>query len=136
MIGNQRKFRNMGTFFIANPKIMDFHLQQKAAATVGLKKMHEFNRYGVVRVDSMKHIISFEEKKQRDSGLINGGVYVLNKQYVLSKQLPEKFSFEKDFLEKYVNERRMYGVVQDKYFIDIGIPEDYEKAQLELKTML
>jgi NDP-sugar pyrophosphorylase family protein len=26
----------------------------------------------------------------------------------------------------------MYGVVQDKYFIDIGIPEDYERAQFEL----
>ena len=28
----------------------------------------------------------------------------------------------------------MFGVVQDKYFIDIGIPEDYERAQRELVT--
>jgi D-glycero-alpha-D-manno-heptose 1-phosphate guanylyltransferase len=46
--------------------------------------------------------------------------------------LPEKFSFEKDYLEKLYTQRPMFGMVQDAYFIDIGIPEDYEKANLEL----
>ena len=50
------------------------------------------------------------------------------------EELPEKFSFEKDYLEKYFPERRMYAVIQDEYFIDIGIPEDYERAQTELKA--
>lgn len=55
------------------------------------------------------------------------------------EDLPEKFSFEKEYLEKTLSlpksdKRRMYGVVQDKYFIDIGIPEDYERAQMELKN--
>jgi D-glycero-alpha-D-manno-heptose 1-phosphate guanylyltransferase len=30
------------------------------------------------------------------------------------------------------DKRQMYGIVQDKYFIDIGIPEDYHRAQDEL----
>jgi D-glycero-alpha-D-manno-heptose 1-phosphate guanylyltransferase len=28
----------------------------------------------------------------------------------------------------------MFGIVQDEYFIDIGIPEDFEKANRELTT--
>jgi D-glycero-alpha-D-manno-heptose 1-phosphate guanylyltransferase len=60
----------------------------------------------------------------------------LNAENFLKESLPEKFSFE-EYLEKYVSstndtKTRMYGVVQDKYFIDIGVPEDYERAQIEL----
>ncbi len=40
--------------------------------------------------------------------------------------------FEKDYLEKLFTERPMFGVVQDEYFIDIGIPEDFEKANRDL----
>ena len=50
----------------------------------------------------------------------------------LQEELPQKFSFEKDYLEQYFTKRKMYGVVQDEYFIDIGIPEDYARAQMEL----
>lgn len=28
--------------------------------------------------------------------------------------------------------KKFYGIVQREYFIDIGIPEDYERAQVEL----
>jgi D-glycero-alpha-D-manno-heptose 1-phosphate guanylyltransferase len=41
----------------------------------------------------------------------------------------KKFSFEKDFLEKFITERNMVGFVQNAYFIDIGVPDDYAKAQ-------
>ena len=47
------------------------------------------------------------------------------------KENTEKFSFEKDFLEVNYKKMEMYGFVQDKYFIDIGIPADYERAQKE-----
>ena len=47
--------------------------------------------------------------------------------------MPEKYSFETHYLEKLYRDRPMYGVVQDEYFIDIGIPEDYERSQQELK---
>ena len=43
--------------------------------------------------------------------------------------------FEKDYLEKYHGERKIFGQVQDKYFIDIGIPEDFEKANIDFSTM-
>ena len=37
-----------------------------------------------------------------------------------------------DYLEKYFDSYKMMGLIQDKYFIDIGIPEDFEKAKKEL----
>jgi D-glycero-alpha-D-manno-heptose 1-phosphate guanylyltransferase len=50
----------------------------------------------------------------------------------MQEDLPSVFSFEKDYLEKYYKARRLFGLIQDRYFIDIGIPEDYKRAQTEL----
>lgn len=122
-------------FFIKLSEVMQFHLQQNAAATLALKEMHQFDRYGAVRIDAAQHILSFEEKKYQDKGLINGGIYMINKHALLQKQLPEKFSFEKDYLEAFVQEQHFYGLRCDAYFIDIGIPEDYQQAQEDFKTL-
>ena len=43
------------------------------------------------------------------------------------------FSIEKDFFEKNINELTMFGFEYKGYFIDIGIPEDYKKAQDDFK---
>jgi len=113
-------------------KLFDFHLSNAATCTIGLKPMKEFERYGAVELNHDDSIKSFKEKKYYDEGLINGGVYLLNANKFLEEDLPTKFSFEKDYLEKFYKQRRMFGVVQDKYFIDIGIPEDYARVQKEL----
>jgi D-glycero-alpha-D-manno-heptose 1-phosphate guanylyltransferase len=115
--------------------INSFHIQMSAACTLSLKPMQFFDRYGVVALNEIKCISAFEEKRFFEKGLINGGVYMINKELFLSKKFPEKFSFEKDYLEKYVAESTFFGIEQDVYFIDIGIPEDFEKAQSEFKNM-
>ena len=114
---------------------LNFHTSNNATATLALKKMHKFDRYGVVNTDAQGAVISFEEKQFRETGLINGGIYMLNKEAFLAKGLPEKFSFEKDYLERFTKENKFYGYESDGYFIDIGIPEDYNRAQEELKTI-
>lgn len=119
-------------FKISLQQLNNFHLQHTADCTVCLKPMHHFERYGVVEVNEDHSIKSFKEKQFYKEGLINGGVYALNIQSFLKENLPEKFSFEKDYLEKYVGKREMYGLIQDQYFIDIGIPEDYKRAGKEL----
>jgi D-glycero-alpha-D-manno-heptose 1-phosphate guanylyltransferase len=109
-----------------------FHTQHQAATTLALKEMHAFDRYGVVNTDENNCIVAFEEKRYMDSGLINGGIYVINRKAFLGKELPEHFSFEKHYLELFVREKQFYGFRSDGYFIDIGIPEDYNKAQIDL----
>lgn len=114
-----------------------FHEEKQAACTILLKPMFNFDRYGVVEINDDNLVVSFKEKQYYQKGNINGGVYLLNKDKFLEEELPSKFSFEKDYLEKALSlpkgkKRRIYGLVQDEYFIDIGIPEDYKRAQREL----
>ena len=125
---------NGDTLFNINVnKLNNFHVQHKSDCTLCLKPMINFDRYGVVELDDDDSIKSFKEKQFYKKGLINGGVYTLNIKSFLNEKLSEKFSFEKDYLEKFVGKRKMYGLIQDEYFIDIGIPEDYGRAQHELK---
>ncbi|MBY0346872.1 MAG: nucleotidyltransferase family protein [Hydrotalea flava] len=111
---------------------MQFHLNKKAACGLCLKPMEHFDRYGAVTINENNEIIAFHEKKHTEKGLINGGVYLLNVHRFLANKLPEKFSFEKDYLEQKTGKSELFGYVQDEYFIDIGIPDDYLKAQAEL----
>jgi len=113
-------------------KLFHFHISNDAHCTLSLKPMKEFDRYGVVELYPDNRIKDFKEKKYYHEGMINGGVYMLNVNKFLEENLSTKFSFEKDYLEKFSEQRRMFGAVQDEYFIDIGIPEDYAKAQIEL----
>lgn len=114
---------------------MNFHRSHNAATTLALKKMHQFDRYGIVNVDGSSVIASFEEKQYREEGLINGGIYIIDRAAFLDKKLPAKFSFEKDYLERFTSERKFYGYQSDSYFIDIGIPADYEQAAIDFKTI-
>jgi len=126
---------NGDTFFkIKIDKLSSFHDMCGADCTLSLKPMKNFDRYGVVELNKDYSIKDFREKKYYESGLINGGVYALDAARLLEESLPEKFSFEKDYLEKLYTSRRMFGVAQDQYFIDIGIPQDYERAQMEMKN--
>ena len=100
--------------------------------------MKNIDRYGVVEVGLDQSIKCFKEKQYYKEGLINGGVYLLNVDNFMKLNLPEKFSFEVDYLGKPRNENgadesKYFANIQDEYFIDIGIPEDYERAQIELK---
>lgn len=125
---------NGDTFFaVSLPQLAHLHAQQHALLTVALKRMERFDRYGTVEVDTAGKIIGFLEKKYLDEGLINGGIYCLNKQ-VFPAHMPAKFSFEKEILEKEIQNGRIFGLQSNGYFIDIGIPEDYARAQTDFQS--
>jgi D-glycero-alpha-D-manno-heptose 1-phosphate guanylyltransferase len=107
---------------------MQWHNAHNALCTLALKPMVFFERYGTVAVDDKSIINAFEEKKFTTSGLINGGIYCINKAKFLEQNLPEKFSFETEFLLPNADKQNLYSVVNDGYFIDIGIPEDFAIA--------
>ncbi|RYE22395.1 MAG: D-mannose-1-phosphate guanyltransferase [Sphingobacteriales bacterium] len=113
--------------------MLTFHTGKQAATTLALKEMHDFNRYGLVNTDAVGTITSFEEKKQTALGFINGGVYVIDRNKLKGNSFPEKWSFEKDYLEPSVAKGILAGYKESGYFIDIGIPEDYSKAQTDFK---
>ncbi|WP_206810458.1 nucleotidyltransferase family protein [Paradesulfitobacterium ferrireducens] len=122
---------NGDTYFDVNiVDLVQKHSALQADVTLALKTLTDYDRYGNVLTQEDK-IIGFASKGLRTSGTINGGIYVLQRNLFKRFQLPQKFGFE-DFLMNYVNELALAAVVSDAYFIDIGVPEDYRKAQNEL----
>jgi D-glycero-alpha-D-manno-heptose 1-phosphate guanylyltransferase len=107
----------------------EYHCAKKnTTLTMALKKIDKTDRYGTVDIDMNGKVIGFEEKKYIESGLINGGVYILNRIKFGNKKYPEIFSLERQFLQEYYQCGEIYGKAYNDYFIDIGIPEDYFKA--------
>jgi D-glycero-alpha-D-manno-heptose 1-phosphate guanylyltransferase len=111
------------------------HKNIGAEITIALKRMKNFDRYGVVKTDEKNYICQFEEKKYMADGWINGGIYCINRKKFSVKAFPEKYSFEKDYLEKFISEQMFFGYRSEAYFIDIGIPEDYARAQEDFKQL-
>ncbi len=126
---------NGDTMFRINlVKHFDFHLSKMSDFTVVLREVENVERYGSVEIDEYKRIIGFNEKGEKSGkGLINGGVYLINKKFFNSHSFPKQFSLEKDCLEKMVDSHPFYGVICKQYFLDIGIPDDYLKAQDDFK---
>lgn len=107
------------------------HIARKADLTIALKQMVEFDRYGTVTLNDERRIVGFEEKRQCAAGLINGGTYLINKSTAVYSSSMPKYSFEKVVLEGRVATARFEGFVCNGYFIDIGIPEDFSKANVD-----
>ncbi len=128
---------NGDTMFSVDLKAMaEAHRSSGAECTLALKPMRAFDRYGAVESGSDNLILSFREKEFVAQGDINGGVYILDKNSFLARNWPTVFSFESDYLTQCVAEKRFFGFRQDGYFIDIGVPEDYTRAQQECKQFL
>ena len=115
------------------PKAADFYRKKQADILILLKEMYDFDRYGIVETDADDRVTAFAEKAPRRHGWINGGVYLLDPQVLLGQSFPKRFSLEKDFMEAQLSELRCYAYRKTGYFIDIGIPADYARAQRELK---
>ena len=86
--------------------------------------------------EDTNQIRRFDEKKYCEKGLINGGIYIINTLEPIFDRLPQRFSFETGVLQPQCLLGKLYGVVQNGYFIDIGIPEDYDKANAEFSDLL
>lgn len=121
---------NGDTFFDVNLQAMAAeHMKNKADLTIATKKMEDFKRYGALIIENDK-IIAFMEKKPTKCGIINGGMYLVKKD-LLTVVTEDRFSFETEIMEKKVKEIKIYAFKSSGYFIDIGVPEDYAKAQMD-----
>ncbi len=117
---------NGDTFFNIDLKQLAY---KHADAVIALKPMEKFDRYGAVELDNNGRISHFLEKKYCEEGLINGGIYFIQKSVFDKIQTPDSFSMEKNIFEKHANDLKIQGKIFTDYFIDIGIPEDYHLAQ-------
>lgn len=112
--------------------LLGFHKKNKADLSITIYKESNYDRYGTVITNQQDRVIDFIEKQTMAEGSINAGVYIIDKTLLEQLSLPDMFSFENDLMEKEVANIKEYAFSTDGYFIDIGIPEDLERAREEL----
>lgn len=134
--GEQAIILNGDTFFDVDLKqLAQVGAQNVQAITLALKEMTHFDRYGTVSLNNAGLIEQFNEKQPCEKGLINGGIYYIDLSKISLAEFPDKGSFEKEVLETNVKRQNLRGYISDGYFIDIGIPEDYQKANIDFSQL-
>lgn len=108
------------------------HRSGGAQLTMALKQVADSGRFGRVEVTPGGMISGFAEKSSPGPGWINGGVYMLTRSLFANFPMPKRFSFERDLVEPNIDRIRPRAFQSDAYFIDMGVPEDYERAQGEI----
>ena len=120
---------NGDTYFNVDLKyLLKEHIKMHNDITISLKPMKNFKRYGYVKTDLDGSITSFEEKKFQKYGKIDGGIYLLKKNIFHNYKGSEYFPFN-DYIKNNLEHMKIGTVSFDELFIDIGTPEDYNKAQ-------
>lgn len=120
--GKMAYILNGDTFFDID--LARLKLRKESKITLALKSMKDFDRYGCVELDKDFKIQAFREKEYKKIGFINGGIYLIDRAIFEGYDLASKFSFE-EFIQEHFIALNAYGEKFDDYFIDIGIPEDY-----------
>lgn len=107
--------------------LLDLTKNYKNVAHIALRRVPEASRYGIATLENGK-IVRFGEKSSRGEGLINGGVYWLDRK-ILTKLGENSTSIETDIFPKLASNGHLSGTIYDGPFIDIGIPGDLKRAE-------
>ncbi|MDD9952126.1 MAG: HAD-IIIA family hydrolase [Zetaproteobacteria bacterium] len=123
---------NGDTFFTADNTILIDTCNAKGSFGLGLRYTTNGTRYGSVKIDSNYSIQSFKEKKPGISeGYINAGIYYFTDKII--DNLPaQPCSLEEDIFPLLVEQKSLIGIPLGGQFIDIGIPEDFYRAQYNI----
>lgn len=121
---------NGDTFLRYQPQVLE-RLVLDAGASLGVALAHvpDVARYGAVETIAGR-VAAFSEKGRHGPGLINAGSYFLSADGVAA--LPadsNSYSFETAVLLPLVTAGDVVALAETRDFIDIGVPEDYARAQ-------
>lgn len=121
---------NGDTWLAYSPRALERATREGGAAIgMALAKVDDVGRYGAVECDARGMVAGFREKGEHGAGAINAGCYFLDEAALVALPSQAAFSFEREVLEPSVLAGRVVGFVETAEFIDIGVPEDYRRAQ-------
>lgn len=114
-------------------EFIDFHIKKKALFSIVLSNVQNRDDCGKVVLDKLGRVTGFNEKVKSKStdNFVNAGMYLLDKSIFSEIPKDKNYSLEYEVFPKMVN-RRFYGFVTQERFIDIGIPERFKQARVEL----
>jgi D-glycero-alpha-D-manno-heptose 1-phosphate guanylyltransferase len=135
LLENEILILNGDTYFnIDFDSMLQFHRKNNSNFTMALRKVDDSSRYGSVEFDGDNRITNFVEKGvESTSSYINGGIYIVNNNIIQSLKENTKFSLEQETIPEILHNEGIYAFLSDEYFIDIGIPEDYERFCHDVK---
>ena len=113
-----------------------FHNEHNAEWTMSLYRSKDLNRYMGVELTKTGEIVVLKSKQSQIDLLVNGGVYLINPSAISRLNLNPgiKSSLENQLLPSFLSlGGRLFGIECYGKFIDIGVPEDYYRAQKILK---
>lgn len=122
---------NGDTFLDLEVANVEAHWQAHHVPIIVAREVPDTARYGRLDTDHGR-VLGFVEKGVTGPGLINAGCYVLPVGILDDFILGQPFSLEADFLVKRLGKQQFDLFVTNGHFIDIGVPEDYARAQIEL----
>lgn len=116
--------------------MLRFHARRRARATIFLTRVEDPSPYGLVEVAADGSVLGFVEKPaaaQRTADTINAGIYVLDGALLDRIEPGRVASMEREFFPGLLADAEpFFGWVGTGYWIDIGSPEKYHQAQLDL----
>lgn len=110
---------------------------RQSGSLVGMciRHVEDTMRYGRCEIEDGV-VLGFGEKGFGGSGYINAGIYLIDRNIFCAFPSPNgAFSFEAEFLVPFAQGLRPMAFDCDGYFVDIGIPEDYNKANVQFATL-
>jgi mannose-1-phosphate guanylyltransferase/phosphomannomutase len=116
-------------------KIVEFHKEQGAAVTIGLKSVENPLEFGIVVTDEDGKVERFLEKPswgQVFSDTINTGIYVLEPEVLKHIPADRPYDFSKELFPLLLEMGRpIYGYVCEGYWQDIGNLDQYRQANFD-----
>ena len=108
-------------------KIQDTH-EKDGNSLISVKQISNPDRYDLINFDELsKKVINFSKSSLDGKSFINTGTYLIKKNNLLTFKAGNYYSMERDILPYLIKINDLYVFENDHKFIDIGIPQDYEK---------
>jgi D-glycero-alpha-D-manno-heptose 1-phosphate guanylyltransferase len=115
-------------------EMLALHERAGGPMTMAVTHTEDMARYGGVLIDA-ERVVGFIEKGRSGPGWINAGAYVLSRNFPWPGDVASRFSFENDVLVPFVDRLRPAAFRHYGHFLDIGVPEDLDRAQTELADL-
>ena len=130
-------------FLVANGDILTdldigtlyhYHVERRAELTVATYRGTEKIDFGVLEIDSENTVIGFREKPDYHF-IVSMGIYVFNRSVLDLVPENKPYGFDQLMLDMLKHKRQVRSFPHDGFWLDIGRPADYEKAQGEVERI-
>ncbi len=122
--------------FINYHELMEKHLESRASITLTLKQVEDPTRYGVARLqnNTIKEFVEKPTRENAPSSWINAGCYALSSEILDMIPSGRKVSLEREIFPELAAKGQLNAYRYHEKWIDIGVPEDYLKADKMLRS--